>query len=509
MLQQQQELLLQLAQEGTTLVLQGDDEGRDGLEGCGRTVLHSLFSVSRAVADNADLDEVQHVTRELLACANEKFYAHHYSSVARCWRRLYCDASVVQAAAQMQRLERPEMLQALVTTLDRCIIMVDAPGYGRREWIERVWQWLRTEQGDNEWFNVDSEETGTKSEENFCPGTNVAFTRYTGVSPEMGDRQLLKRKSGSPERERRRSLRYVDRDDCRTYLKHEETCRVDSEAEGPPERIGHARLALCRGLSVPVMEFPEPYMLQHYLQSRHPGELSPLRIRGLCDDWPALWRWPHISYWMHRTLGGCRLVPVELGSKYTDDSWTQKLMPMRDFLHDYILHAADAPRIGYVAQHSLFSQIHGFEADFDVERFAFIDTYTSETSRRLVMPIVNVWLGPPGTYSPCHWDGYYNLLHQVVGRKRVRLFPPSVSEAMEPQTSHAGLAATSATHNTAARDPGPVRQEEELNSALLEQRCDLEPGDTLLIPPGWWHSVEALPSPLPGTLVASVNVWFD
>jgi [protein]-arginine 3-hydroxylase / protease len=68
-------------------------------------------------------------------------------------------------------------------------------------------------------------------------------------------------------------------------------------------------------------------------------------------------------------LAGKRTVPIEIGSKYTDDSWSQKLMTIEEFIYKFILidtnvvdsdsvtsMNAAAPR-GYLAQHPLFEQV--------------------------------------------------------------------------------------------------------------------------------------------------------
>ena len=39
---------------------------------------------------------------------------------------------------------------------------------------------------------------------------------------------------------------------------------------------------------------------------------------------------------------GLRTVPVELGSHYLADGWTQKLMPFDRFLDQHVVHAAEA-----------------------------------------------------------------------------------------------------------------------------------------------------------------------
>lgn len=36
-------------------------------------------------------------------------------------------------------------------------------------------------------------------------------------------------------------------------------------------------------------------------------------------------------------VAGCRTVPVELGARYTDEEWSQKLMTVGDFIDRYIV----------------------------------------------------------------------------------------------------------------------------------------------------------------------------
>ena len=46
---------------------------------------------------------------------------------------------------------------------------------------------------------------------------------------------------------------------------------------------------------------------------------------------------------------------------------------------------------------------------------------------------INAWIGPPGTVSPLHRDPTHNLLAQLYGEKRVRLYAaPDDAAAMYP-----------------------------------------------------------------------------
>ena len=61
-----------------------------------------------------------------------------------------------------------------------------------------------------------------------------------------------------------------------------------------------------------------------------------------------------------RRVAGPRTVPVELGSRYTDHEWSQKLMTVSEFIDDHLLVGhkvkANMPR-AYLAQHHLFDQV--------------------------------------------------------------------------------------------------------------------------------------------------------
>ena len=51
---------------------------------------------------------------------------------------------------------------------------------------------------------------------------------------------------------------------------------------------------------------------------------TPIIIPGALANWPALERWQQADYFLKKTLGGRRLVPVEIGKLYTDSDWHRK-----------------------------------------------------------------------------------------------------------------------------------------------------------------------------------------
>lgn len=88
-----------------------------------------------------------------------------------------------------------------------------------------------------------------------------------------------------------------------------------------------------------------------------------------------------------------------------------------------------------------------------------------------------LWFGPAGTVTALHHDTSNILLCQVVGRKRLRIFPPD-----EPRL----LAAARGVYN----DLDPERDADAL--AARGHDLVLAPGEALFLPVGWWHHVRAL-----------------
>lgn len=222
---------------------------------------------------------------------------------------------------------------------------------------------------------------------------------------------------------------------------------------------------------------------------------TPVVLERAVSHWEATRKWSSKEYL--RTTLGDRTVPIELGGSYMDDKWSQQLMTVGEFMDKYFdegtdnTEEADTHRdksVGYLAQHELFEQCPELKLDVEEPMYCALGTGTPCA--------VNAWFGPANTISPAHTDPHHNLLCQVVGVKRVRLFSPEQTPRMYP---HDGKMS-----NTSQVDViNPDHDKFPLFTDAKFVEATLSPGDALYIPPGWWHHVVAK------TTSFSVSYWWD
>ncbi|XP_061761296.1 lysine-specific demethylase 8 isoform X2 [Nerophis ophidion] len=197
-----------------------------------------------------------------------------------------------------------------------------------------------------------------------------------------------------------------------------------------------------KDLEIPRVKCPS-------LESFKNNYLLPLKavvLEGTIEHWPALNEHPWSVDYL-RSVAGCRTVPVELGSRYTDEEWSQRLMTLSEFIDRYVSKMSDTPQedaatvCGYLAQHQLFEQ--------------------------------------------------------VVGSKYIRLYSPEDSDKVYPHPSPL-------LHNTSQVDvENPDTERFPAFPEAPYQECVLRPGDVLFIPVQHWHYVRSLEQSF------SVSFWWS
>jgi len=101
--------------------------------------------------------------------------------------------------------------------------------------------------------------------------------------------------------------------------------------------------------------------------------------------------------------------------------------------------------------------------------------------------VATLWMSHPNVTAHAHYDRSHNFLTQLIGRKRVLLYPPRQHAYLYPfPHTHVSYHQSQVDFN----DPDVLTFPDFARAGAVE--AVLEPGDTLYIPPFWWHRIEAL-----------------
>ncbi|TVY39228.1 Lysine-specific demethylase [Lachnellula subtilissima] len=464
------------------------DSKARSLLSCGTPILQLLLSLCTIARVQDKLFEFGHIIHrldDLILIAREKFYAFPYKDVPFCWVELFRFASFLKAS----------------------VLAMESTWGKTKQFLPR----------------------NNKSE-----GSQVGFP---GLSEKTMDRMVeaidtALIMAGHPSDDKAR----VKINDILDILQNIHRRKVNNNPDNPSpskrQRLNSdpfPRASLTPNVQRPVSIFSDPSIpaLERHMQHPKNEDLGPepLLIKGSLTGWPALTKWKDISYLRSNTIGGRRLVPVEIGKSYVDSAWGQSIITFNKFLDDYVL---DSPEklgngMAYLAQYDLFEHIPALRNDIMIPDLCYATCSPPHHSSpfltkhsalpRLEDPMLNAWFGPAGTVSPTHTDPYHNILAQVVGRKYVRLYAPREHKKLYPKGIEDGGVDMSNTSNVdiglisgmdgnvddqkAAVDEFPLFKEAEYFDVMLEA------GDCLYIPLGWWHYVRSL------SVSFSVSFWFN
>lgn len=227
-------------------------------------------------------------------------------------------------------------------------------------------------------------------------------------------------------------------------------------------------------------------------RENHFDKSVPAILTNCMDHWPALSKWIQPQYLLR--VASHRIVPIEVGSNYTKESWTQYMVKFQDFFRRQLVDdVQSSDRIEYLAQHNLFDQIPALKDDILVPDYCCISNRTDSGTEQ----DIKAWLGPKGTVSPMHYDSKHNLLCQIFGYKRVILAAPADSHNLYPFEGNllGNTSQIDAEHLDFERFP--------LVKNVKFYELTLYRGEMLYIPPKWWHHVRSLSKSF------SVSFWWE
>ena len=418
--------------------------------------LHEIGPVDQILLCGEDIaTRLFDQTEDLARLAEQHLRVFPFKDVRSCWFRLFTDTHLLKAITLLKdyrstlsrddcssaghsssdRLSDPSIMNEVVRLLDMALIM--AGGLGRQSEIHRLLQLLPEDV----------------------------------IAPQVEQPRVKRRKFQSEA---------VNDQDGEEYTSNANSLpSVDLDLPIEVSSLPKIKYPTARQSLPSLLDFEK-----HMWTGKTPQVLT-----DTMTHWPAIVKWHSASYWMDLTIGGRRLVPVEIGRSYTDDNWRQEIMPFRKFLETFILHqddenvksmqARDSHVTGYLAQHDLFSQIPSLCADIATPDYCYLDAPPAEigtpvaaAKRKATIehdnlpksshPVTiatankvrgnnettgggqedasasevqsNIWFGPAWTISPLHHDPYHNILCQVVGTKYIRLYAPCYSDRLHPKS---------------------------------------------------------------------------
>lgn len=200
----------------------------------------------------------------------------------------------------------------------------------------------------------------------------------------------------------------------------------------------------------------------------------PVLLPDFLRDSPALSRWSHA--WFAENFRG---VPIPFRDRRSGEAKTSEL-PVDELVALF----ESTPDPSKVYSMSRNDVLRAPPFDSLSKDLVYPPGYVFERSHGAS---ASLWFGPATTITPLHYDNCDLLFAQISGRKRVQLVAP----AFDPL-----VARFRAQHLV----PEPL-VEALFASGVRVHELEVEPGETLFIPVGWYHRVTALSA----SITVSIN----
>lgn len=231
---------------------------------------------------------------------------------------------------------------------------------------------------------------------------------------------------------------------------------------------------------VPQVSWPplNGYLLQRALLNR------PAVLNGAARACPAWSRWT--DKYLSDAIGDVSVqVEVSQDQIFANPERKTEREPMK--VRDYLsLNHMNGSRY-YLAQTSMDGEMLPLAADVPLDNALSVDMRCQKM----------LWLSRGDCVTPLHYDGLQNLFVLFSGRKRFTLFSPQQSILLYPANKKGKERFSLVNVERADAERFPLYRKAE---PLV---IDLEAGDALFIPAGWWHHVRSFGRSL------AVSLWWS
>lgn len=144
----------------------------------------------------------------------------------------------------------------------------------------------------------------------------------------------------------------------------------------------------------------------------------------------------------------------------------------------------------YIANQPIFDSLTERQDEdilFELKDDIFIPPFLNNKKYR-----IGFWFGEEGNITPLHFDFYHSILVQLRGHKRVLLFPPNQTELLYPGYDSNNSVWFHVSDISFDLERDVKHKDFPLFKKANVIICELFPGDTLIIPCGWWHYVTSI-----------------
>lgn len=221
-------------------------------------------------------------------------------------------------------------------------------------------------------------------------------------------------------------------------------------------------------------------------QTEYLANHSPVVIQDFMNHWPAKDKWTPAYLREHY---GNTQVPV-ISPRYSQSGRNYMKAEKHLSLSEYLQLLEAGPMEYRIFLFNLFRRIPKLTQDFNYPTLMY----------GWVKSFPFLFFGGQGTVTGLHYDIDYShvFLNQIHGKKRVVLFPPEMSAFLY---QHPYTVASFVNINDPDYDRYPALR------FLEGLEVELQPGETLFIPSGWWHYIEYVDGGYSMSLRAFENNW--